>query len=93
MKDIAGTGTVGSQGLFQRWKKRTTNIPNIITTTIAPGSLSDLNLRMQSLQDQLTNLQNGFLLEEKQIEAMSLQIQAMSVALNSIYNAVITNSG
>jgi hypothetical protein len=89
VKDVSA-----NQGLFQRWKeKRKSTLAPLSTTTLGPGSLADLNLRIQALEEQINNLHNAILLEEQQIAAMSQQISSMSSVLNAVYNAVITSSG
>jgi hypothetical protein len=93
VRDTAGL-EAGHQTLFQRWKeKRKPTILPVSTTTLPPGSLADLNIRLKSLEDQVTNLYKAVLLEEQQIAALSKQLSSMSAVLTAVYNAVITSSG
>ena len=70
-------------------RRPTTTQP--IITTVAPGSLADLNLKMDAMKNQLTALNNLIAAEDVKIQALAVQMQDISNSL-SILTSIITGT-
>jgi len=62
-----------------------------IVTTVAPGSLADLNLKMDAMKNLLTALNNLIVAEDVKIQALSVQMQDISNSLTAL-KSVITKT-
>lgn len=78
------------QGLLQKWRRSTTT--KTPATTISPGSLADLNIRMAALQEQINRLSDAIVLEEAQIGELSIRLKSLDSLVTAIFNAVIGSS-
>jgi len=70
-------------------RRSSTTPPNI--TTVAPGSLADLNLKMDAMKNLLTALNNLVVAEDVKIQALAVQMQDISNSL-TILKSIITRT-
>ena len=55
--------------------RRTSTLQPQVVTTVSPGSLADLNLKMDSMKNLLTALNLQIVDEEKKVVALTAQMQ------------------
>lgn len=73
--------------------RRTSTVTPQIITTVSPGSLADLNLKIDAVKNQLTALNNLVVAEDLKVQDLTIQMQDISSAITVLSTLLGGNAG